>query len=171
MRMHTAAAAVITIGLFFGSVSVQAQDEAAIKAGLEKLVGDNTSWKASVFSGLKKGMSCEEVKAAYADLQGCDPAQEWSFASAGAKDDPLVSGYEFSFNSGKLNDATVVFKGSLDKDLFKKVSRAVFQAKWGQLKEGQDQEILTWVNSDFNTTQRSYMVDHWQLKNDLPDAE
>jgi len=171
MRTLRAAVAAATLSLLFGAAGVCAQDEAAVKGGLQKLVGEKTAWKAAVFAGLKKGMSCDDVKKVYADLDGCDPAQEWSFAHANAKDDALVAGYQFSFNNGKLTDATILFKGSVDKDLFKKVSLEVFQGKWGELKDGQNEDILTWVNSDFNTTQRNYMVDHWELKNDLPESE
>jgi hypothetical protein len=171
MRWFSAALAAATLSLLFGAAAVRAQDEATIKSGLQKLVGDKGPWKAAVFAALKKGMSCDDLKKVYADLEGCDPAQEWSFAHANAKDDALVAGYQFSLNSGKLSDATVMFKGSLDKEVFKKASLEVFQAKWGELKEGQAEDILTWVNSEFNTTQRNYMVDHWELKNDLPENE
>lgn len=141
--------------------------EQEITDALAEVIGESDAWQAEFLSNLKKNMSCADVKKIYPDLE-CAPDEEYDFPEVTVKGNKIVSGIKFTFKSGKLSSATIQFKSKLKKDLFKKLSLAAFEAKWGEVKaEDKNEDILTAANSKYNLAQRNYMVDHWEISNDI----
>lgn len=163
---------IITITLFFLFQNSYAIDKEVLKTDLQTLIGDNLSWKLTVFKNLKKDMPCQEVKTLYPQLETCQDTKDYDFPKVPESNHSLISGYEFIFKQGKLTDASVLLKGDLDKETIKEISLELLQKKWGTLSaEDQKEDILTWVNDQFNISQRIFMIDHWEIKNGLPKQE
>lgn len=149
--------------------SAFAADEATIKTELTNVLGTKANWAPTVFSKLKLGMTCDEVKAVYPNLTDCDPTEEFSFASVVVENNPIVSEYGLTFETGKLAGGKLVFKGSLDKDVFKKVSLELFESKWGTVKaDEKNADILTIIGPNYIKAQRNYMVTQWEIEFDFP---
>lgn len=143
--------------------SAETLDEPTMKAKLSEIIGDKTLWNIPAMKDFKRNANCEDVKKVLTTLT-CDPTK-YDFPKVAVDNNPLISGYKFSFDKGKLYAVTVLFHRHLDKDLFKKVSLELGEAKWGALKpEKRDGDILTWVNSSFDIVQRTYFIDHWEIK-------
>lgn len=155
--------------LFFISQNSHAIDKEVLKTNLQTVIGNNTSWQLTTFKNLKKDMPCQEVKTLYPQLEACQDTKDYDFPKAEEKNHPLITAYEFTFKEGKLTDATLIFKGDLDKEAFKEISLDLLQKKWGALStEDQKEDILTWVNDQFDISQRIFMVDHWEIRNGMP---
>lgn len=158
--------------LFFISQNLYAIDKGVLKTDLQTLIGDNSSWKLAAFKNLKRDMPCQEVKTLYPQLEACQDTKEYDFPKAQEANHTLISSYKFTFKQGKLTDVSIIFKGDLDKEAFKEISLDLLQKKWGALNvEDQKEDILTWVNDQFDISQRIYMVDHWEVKNGMPKEE
>lgn len=141
--------------------------EAQISEALAEIIGSSDSWQIAFFKGLKQGMPSAEVKKIYPDLV-VDDSEEYDFPEVEIKDNKIVASIKFTFTKGKLDSGTLLFKEKLNKEAFKKASLAAFEAKWGKLKEDErNEDILTAANSKFQLSQRMYMVDHWELRNDI----
>ena len=142
--------------------SAETLDEPTMKAKLSETLGDKTIWMVPAFKDYKRNAACEDVKKVFATIV-CDPTK-FDSSKVAVENNSLISGYKFYFDKGKLHSITLIFHGDLDKELFKKVSLELGEAKWGALKpEKREKDILTWVNSSFDTVQRSYMVNHWEI--------
>jgi hypothetical protein len=112
------------------------------------------------------------VKAIVSTLGACDPAKEWDFVRAPVEGDRAVAGYVFDFNHGRLRNGTIRLHRHLPKDLVKRVSLEVFERKWGKIDgREREQEFLMVSRSrgqTFESAQRSYSLDHWEIKADIP---
>lgn len=72
------------------------------------------------------------------------------------------------FRSGELVSATIEFKRGLDREAFKAASLTAMLDKWGGIDAAErDEDILTVINSEYDLSQRSFMVDHWEIRNDI----
>lgn len=158
--------------LSLASLSVKAADDATLKNQLTAVLGDKSSWKPKLFSQLKAGMSCEEVKKVFSSLSACDAAKDYDFPSASISDNPIVNKVRFTFNKGKLKGGKILFKSNIDKDMFKKVSLQLFEAKWGVVKpEKRDKDLLTKIGPGFVKAQRTFIGGIWGIDAGLPKTE
>ncbi|MCP5108952.1 MAG: hypothetical protein GY950_36550 [bacterium] len=152
-----------------GDVTAGSMNTEDMKNNLLKLLGSNKTWTTPSSGKFKRGDSCAAVSKAYSAMKGCNPAKSWSFGTVTIKNHPLVHALKFSFKQGGLYSVTYIFHRQLPKEEFKKVSLAVFEYKWGKVKPGKrDQDILTIYKSKFGSAQRSFSLDHWQIKHDFP---
>lgn len=152
-----------------GDVHVEGLDVPKMKEILGKVLGTSKYWNAASLAKFRFGMTCNEARAIYSSMKDCDPAKSWSFGKVTITKHPLVHALKFSFKQGRLYNATIVFHRQLPKEQFKQASLAMFEAKWGKVKpEKRDQDILTIYKSGFGIAQRSYSVDHWEIKHDFP---
>jgi len=152
-------------------VAVQAaMDEAAMQKELQGVLGDNSTWAITPLAGLKKDMAYQDARAVFPELPEADAAAKKIFVGkVKVEGSALVESYELKFRSGKLYGAIVNFKRSLDKELFKKVSLEVFEAKFGKVKaEKREKDTINKFNSDSQGAQRAWLVDHWLLELDIP---
>ena len=141
--------------------SAETLDEPTMKAKLSEILGDKTTWMVPALKSFKRDAPCEEVKKALPAL-ACNSN---GLSTVSLENNALLDSYEFSFDNGKLYRVTLIFKTQLDKELFKKVFTELAEAKWGALSpEDKKEEIYTWVNSNSDSVQSTYMVDHWEIK-------
>lgn len=162
----------VLLPLLAGLCVVLVAQASDLKTQLGDVLGAKESWKPKVFTGLKAGMPCEEVKKIYVDLAVCDATKDYDFQKVAVADQPLISHYEFVFNMGKLKEARILFKSNIDKDEFKKASLELFEAKWGVVKpEKREMDILTAIGPSYVKAQRVYMGSQWQLNVDMPTTE
>jgi hypothetical protein len=152
-----------------GDVLAGRLSEATIRVALARLLGGNTQWVAPSMAKFKSGMYCAQVQQVYKTMTGCDPVKNWSWGTVTIKDHPLVHALKFAFNKGKLSSVSFIFHRQLDKELFKMVSVQMFEKKWGPISlEKRDKDTLTIYKSGYGMTQRSYLIDHWEIKHDFP---
>lgn len=169
---------ILVVGLFLSCLtnSSSAQtpmDEPTLKTKLSEVLGDKSSWNPAVVKDLKRGLSCEEVKKIYTTIDTCDPTaskeQNGLFSKVvKVAGHPLIEKYRFAFDQGKLTTVGITFYDSLDKELFKKVSLELGEAKWGPLapeKKGDD--LLTWI-SGVAFVQRHFLLNRWMFLIELP---
>jgi len=160
-------------------VSMPRRDTGDIEAGtlsaeevrveLAKLLGTTKSWLVPALAKFKRGMDCAQVSQVYKTMKGCDPAKNYSWGIVTIKNHPLVHLLKFTFSSGQLRSAAIIFHRQLDKEIFKQVSAELFQTKWGKLSPAKlNQDILTVYKNNYGVTQRNFMVDHWEIKQDFP---
>ena len=156
-----------------GEIDPTPVDEAALRARLAEVLGPATSWKAAGFHDLKRGMSCEAAKAVLPTLSACDPAKDWDFVRAPLQGDRMLAGYQLDFQKGKLRTVTVRLHRHLSKDLVKAVSLELFEQKWGKLgpKERQEEVLTVARSSTYETVQRAFSHDHWEVRQELPEKE
>jgi hypothetical protein len=148
---------------------MQTRNPEELKAQLLDVLGDNTSWKSKALASLKENMTCDEVRALFRDLEECKTTSEFDFPEASSNGHPIIARYKFSFRNGKLYDATIIFKRSLDREQFKAVSLELFDRKWGGIKpDEREKDILTSIGPNFAKAQRSYMMNEWQITHDFP---
>lgn len=152
-----------------GKITAGTLNEAELKLALANLIGTNKTWVVPSMAKFKRGMYCGQVLQVYKTMKGCDPAKSWSWGTITIKDHPLVHALKLSFNKGQLTSATLIFHRQINCELFKKVSLELFEGKWGKLKpEKRDKDTITIYKSKFGIAQRSFMVDHWEIKHDFP---
>lgn len=152
-----------------GDITASKMSEAEVKTSLAKLLGTNKSWVVPAMSKFKRGMYCAQVLQVYKTMKGCDPTKSYSWGTVTIKDHPLVHALKFTFNKGQLTSAMLIFHRQVNRELFKKVSLELFEAKWGKLKpEKRDKDTITIYKMKFGVAQRSFMVDHWEIKHDFP---
>ncbi len=143
-----------------------------LRGQLKEVLGDDSSWKATVFSSLRLGMTCDETRKLFPELGVCDSTKSFDFLEVSVKNHPVVSRYKFSFKEGTLYDATLIFRRSLNYEEFKSASLDLFEKKWGAIPpEKRDQEILTAVGPGFVLAQRSEMMNEWHIKHGFPKNE
>jgi hypothetical protein len=142
---------------------------AKAEAQLEKLLGTNTNWKAAVFKDLKKGMPCSEVRKYFKGLK-CNPRKKYDFPKVSGKLLGKVKEYQFTFKSGLLQSATIVFGARVfDEKRFVTALLNVAQRKWGKLPpEKLSKNVKVWVNGDYDTVTMSKVRTNWQLKISMP---
>jgi hypothetical protein len=140
-----------------------------LRQQLEALIGPPHYWNLAAFLNLRRGMTCDDVKQIHPTLKTAECKEEnysWPTASAGTQ--PLLAGYKFTFHDGRLEDAALLFKRTLDKAVFKRVSGQLLQAKWGAKAPADlEDNVITWSTLDDGLGQRSYSVDHWEIRNGL----
>lgn len=152
-----------------GDVTAGSLGEAEIRTALAKLLGPAGKWKAAALTKFNRGNTCDQVKKIYSVMKGCDPGKSWSFGSVLIKNHPLVHALKFSFKNGQLHGAAFIFHRQLPREVFKKVSLEIFEKKWGPVKPGKrNNDILTIYKTNFGTAQRSFILDHWEIKHDFP---
>lgn len=134
---------------------------------LKEIVGSSDSWQMTYFSNLKKDMEWEKVKAIYPDLV-CDADKSHDYPKVQIKNNLLIDKVKFTFKKGKLSSATLLFKRQIDRASFKRLSLSVLEEKWGALDvKKRDDDCFVIINSRYNKVLRNYMVDHWEISNDI----
>jgi hypothetical protein len=145
------------------------QNPEQLKAQLLEVLGDSSTWKSAAMAPLQPDMTCDQVHAAFPALEPCETKPGFVFAEAPVSGHPILARYKFSFQDGKLYDATLIFRRNLDREQFKSASLELFESKWGALKpEKRSQDILTSIGPNFSKAQRVYMVSEWQISHDFP---
>lgn len=145
--------------------SAETLDEPTMKAKLSELFGDKSSWIPASLKDLKRDMPCEDAKKIFTAIPACDATKEYDLINVPVQNSPILEGYLFNFQYGKLYSVNYIFQKTLDKELFKKVSLEAGEAKWGALEaEKKAGDVLTWMDSSGSIVQRSYKSNQWQIK-------
>lgn len=169
--LQTLAVLVLVLMVSLPLISQEKADAklAKMEAELETLLGTDTNWKADVFKDLKKGMPCSEVRKYFKALK-CNPAKAYDFPKVSGKLFGKVKEYQFTFKSGNLESATIIFGArAFDEKRFVTALLNVAQRKWGKLSpEKLQKDIRTWINGDYDTVTMSKLRTNWQLKIAMP---
>jgi hypothetical protein len=152
-----------------GEVYSGTMNEADIRASLARLLGAPERWLIPSLTQFTRGMTCEDVKRVYKTLKGCDPEKKYSRGEVTIQKHDLIHALKFAFREGALVSATMIFHRQLDREMFKKVSLPLFEEKWGKVKpEKRNNDIITVYVPGAGIAQRSFMNDHWEIKQDFP---
>ena len=140
-----------------------------MEKSLEKLLGTDTNWKPTVFKDLRLGMACKEAKKIFKGIK-CDTKKQYDFPRVSGKIFGKVKEYRFTFNYGKLQNATIVFGARItDAKRFETALINVAQRKWGKLSpEKLQKKVKVWTNSDYDTVSLSPVTNNWYLKVKMP---
>lgn len=133
------------------------------------LLGDAESWKAGVFADLSWHMSCDDVRRFFPTLVCASGGGEYDFPRVAA-DSWLVSGYEFTFHNGKLEDAAIIFHswGPQEERFAAALLRAA-QCKWGELPASERRgRRFIWSNFDRDQVSLDRIDGRWELLCSMP---
>ncbi len=140
-----------------------------IRESLAQLLGTSNNWVVPVLSKFHQGMYCDQVLQIYKTMEGCEDTKNWSWGTVTIKGHPLVQALKFAFNNGQLKNAVILFHPHLDKGLFKNISLELFEQKWGKIDLAKrNDDILTIYKENYGSVQRSFRMDHWEIKLDFP---
>jgi hypothetical protein len=140
-----------------------------VRTSLAKLLGSSKNWAVPAMSKFKRNMYCGQILQVYKTMKGCNPVKNYSWGTVTIKDHTLVHALKFTFHKGQLRSAALIFHRQLDKSLFKGISQQLFQQKWGKLSADKlNKDILTIYRTNYGIAQRSFSVDHWEIKHDFP---
>jgi hypothetical protein len=132
---------------------------------LRPIIGTDDAWAPTVFTGVRAGMSPEEVGKV---IPGAEKVSKFGISNVPVKNVAGVDGYQLSFQDGKIYSGTVQFKRSLKSGEFYAYLVNATTNKYGDAKPDEvKKKLITWVDSRFRMAQASWFVDHFELKVNL----